>query len=114
MTMDDEERAAAMDRLAEGVRQAQAVSLANSSVLREIVRDLAAVAENRHGFLADMFERISARADRLPIDGQSNAALVSGLFRQEVAKFFAEVASNALAPEDGDPPPARKAARARR
>jgi hypothetical protein len=112
--MDDDERDAAMETLAEGLRQAQAQNLANSYVLREIVRDLAAAAGNRHGFLADMFARISARADRLPIEGQSNAAIVSGLFRQEVAKFFAEVASNALAPEDGDPAPARKAMRGRR
>lgn len=112
--MDEDERAAEMESLAAGLRQAQAQNLANSFVLREIVRELAAGAGNRHGFLADMFERISARADRLPIEGQADAAIVSGLFRQEVAKFFAEVASNARAPEDGDPAPARKAARGRR
>ena len=89
----NEELSAALEKLAESSRRAQAVSLANSYVLREVVRDLADAARNRHGYLADMFERIGARADRLPLDPQSNPALIGNLFRQELAKFFAEAAT---------------------
>ena len=99
--MDDDERSAVLGKLAESVRQAQAASLVNRHVLREVVRDLADAARNRHGYLADMFERISARADRWPLDPQSNPALIGGLLREELAKFFAEAATVPSSP-DGD------------
>jgi hypothetical protein len=66
------------------------MSLANNYLLAEIVHDLADAKKNRHGYLIGMFERISARADQLPIDKQS--PLTNDLLREELSKFFAEVA----------------------
>lgn len=102
--MDDKDHSATLEMLAASVRQAQAISLANACVLKEVVRDLADSARNRHAYLADMFERISARADRLPIERQANPAIVGDLFREELSKFFAEIARTPSALEDGDRP----------
>jgi hypothetical protein len=87
--MGDEE-CRAQDKIADSVRCVQAVSLANNYLLTEIVRDLANAANNRHDYLVSMFERISALADQLPTENQSH--LLNDLFREELSKFFAEVA----------------------
>ena len=107
--MDDGELSATLEKLADSARRAQAVSLANNYLLTEIIRDLADLARNRHDYLAAMFERISARADQLPIERQSNAIILSGLFREELSKFFAQVARAPAAPKDGDRPDRRLA-----
>jgi len=90
--MEEEPPAGTVEQLADSVRRTEAIALANRYVLREILRDLADSARNRHAFLADMFDRIGAQADRLPIESRSDPAIVGGLFREELAKFFAEVA----------------------
>jgi len=87
-----DERGTSIEQLADAVRRTQAATLANSFVLREILRDLAGSGRNRHAYLADMFERIGARADRLPIATDADSAIVGDMFREELAKFFAEVA----------------------
>jgi hypothetical protein len=89
--MDDKELSAIEEKFAESLRLAQAMSLANNYVLTEIVRDLADAAKNRHGYLVGMFERISARADQLPIEKQSHQ--ISDLFREELSKIFTQVAT---------------------
>ncbi|WP_158814181.1 type II toxin-antitoxin system HicB family antitoxin [Methylocapsa sp. S129] len=98
--IDDKDLSARLEKLADCIRHTQAVSLANNYLLAEIVRDLADGARNRHDYLAGMFERISARADQLPIERQSNPIIVSGLFREELSKFFAQVATSPSASKD--------------
>ena len=88
--MNDEELAATLETLADSLRHAEAVVRTNSFLLGEIVDDLANRARNRHDYLASMFERISTRVDKLPIE--KNAPAVSDLIREELSKFFASVA----------------------
>lgn len=104
VSLNDKELAAILERLAESARHTQAMSLANNYLLAEIVGELADGARNRHDYLAGMFERISARADRLPLERQSNPIIVGGLFREELSKFFAQIARSPSAPRDGDQP----------
>jgi len=99
--MDDKEVYATLERLAKSVRQTQAVSLANACVLKEVVCELADSARNRHAYLADLFERISARADRLPVETQANPMIVDDQFREELSKFFAEIAGRACSRAHG-------------
>ena len=96
--MDDNELSSAFEKIADSVREARAVALANNYVLAEIVRDLADDARNRHDYLAGMFARISARAERSPIEGPPNG--LSALFREELSKFFAHVARGPMPAED--------------
>ena len=98
--MDDKELSAILGDLACSLRHAQAVSLANTRLLVEIVRDLANGEKNRHDYLIGMFDRIGARVGRPPNEDQSR--LIDGLFREELSKFFAEVAKSREAPENGD------------
>lgn len=67
--MDDKELSLALEKIADFVKDARAVALVNSYALAEIVRDLADSARNRHDYLAGMFARISARAERSSIEG---------------------------------------------
>lgn len=90
--MNDEDLAATLESLADSLRHAQAVGHVNGFLLGEIVHDLADRARNRHDYLASMFERISARLDKLPIE--KNSPLVSDLVREELSKFFASVAKS--------------------
>jgi hypothetical protein len=88
--MGDEELSAGEQKIVNSVRRMHALNLVNSDPLAEIVRDLADAANDRHDYLVRMFERISARADQLPIERQS--LLTSDLFREELSKFFAQIA----------------------
>ena len=88
--MGDEELSAVEQIIVDAVRRTHALNLVNNYLLAEIVRDLADAANNRHDYLLGMFERISARADQLPIERQSR--LTNDLFREELSKFFARVA----------------------
>jgi hypothetical protein len=88
--MGEGELSAVEQKIVDSVRRTHALNLVNNYLLAEMVRDLADVAKNRHDYLVGMFERISARADRLPIDRQSH--LTNDLFREEVSKFFAQIA----------------------
>lgn len=98
--MDDKELSAILKEIGDSVRHAQAVNLANSYLLTEIVRDLADAARNRHDYLVDMFERINAHVNQLSLENQSHQ--VNGLVRVELSKFFAQVAKSPKAPEDSD------------
>jgi hypothetical protein len=94
--MDDEELSARLEKIIATLAEMQAVNLANHYLLAEIMRDLADTARNRHDYLAGMFERISARADPLPIDGRAQELNAS--FRETLSKFFAEIARSPNAP----------------
>jgi hypothetical protein len=96
--MDDKELSLALETIAASLRDARAAALANSYVLAEIVRDLADSARNRHDYLADMFARISARAERSPIEGPPNG--LRALFREELSIFFARVARGSISSDD--------------
>ncbi len=73
------------------VGQTQGQCLAHSYILLEIVRELARQKSDPHKFLADMFERISARADQGPIDQQGHP--VQHEFRWTIETFFKHAGS---------------------
>jgi flagellar biosynthesis/type III secretory pathway chaperone len=58
--MEDKELTAILKEIGESMRRAQALNLANSYLLAEIVRQLADAATNRHDYLVGMFERIDS------------------------------------------------------
>jgi hypothetical protein len=86
--MSSEDFGAALREVAETLGQEQAFSLANSYILMEIVRALALASPDPHKYLADMFERVSFRADQGPIDGESHP--VTAQFREAIAQFFSK------------------------
>jgi hypothetical protein len=104
--MEDKELSSILKEIGESMRRAQALNLANSYLLAEIVRQLADAAANRHDHLAGMFERIGARAEQSPSERQSHQT--NGLLRVELSKFFAQGANTPKATEDGDRPPAKR------
>jgi hypothetical protein len=88
--MGDGELSAVEQKIVDSLRHTHALNLVNNFLLAEIVRDQTGAASNRHDYLVGMFERFSARADQLPIDTQSH--LANDLFREELSKFFAQIA----------------------
>jgi hypothetical protein len=84
--MRDEDLGKVLKEFSEALGQLQAFDMANSYILMEIARDLARASPDPHKYLADMFERISARADQGPIDGESHPVNVA--FRDAIAQFF--------------------------
>jgi hypothetical protein len=84
--MTDDE-ASALKTLAEVVGQTQALNRANSYILMEIVRDIARSQDDPRKYLANMFEKISARADQFPIAQEAHP--VNAEFRVTIANFFA-------------------------
>ncbi len=100
--MDHEELTGLLKEIAESMRRAQALSLANSYLLAEIARQLADAAPNRHDYLVGMFERVSARAEKSPFDEHAQPA--NGLLRVELSKFFAQIARGPKALRSDDPP----------
>jgi hypothetical protein len=107
--MDDEDLSGILREIAESMRRAQALSLANNYLLAEIVRQLADAVPNRHDYLVAMFERLSARAESARLDEHAQPA--NGLLRVELSKFFAEVAGSPKAPKPGDRPASRSRSR---
>ncbi len=71
----------------EVVGQCQARNRMSSYILMEIVRDLARTQQSPRKYLADMFERISARADQGEIEKEAHP--VNAEFRAAVSQFFA-------------------------
>ena len=93
--MSDEEAEAlwqTLKELSEVIGQAQAFNRANSAILMELVRDLARIAPDPHKYIADVFERVSARADQHPIEGEAHP--VTAEFRDAVSRFFATAGTN--------------------
>jgi hypothetical protein len=82
-----------LKEIADSLGQAQARNRANSYILMEVVRDLAKMAKDSDEYLANMFERISARADQGEIESEAHP--VTAEFREVIATFFA-VARNSL------------------
>jgi hypothetical protein len=100
--MADEELAGLLKEIADSIQRAQALSVANSHLLAEIVRQLADASANRHDYLAGMFDRISARAEGMRFGERADAA--DGLLRVELSKFFADVAGGPQTPKTGERP----------
>jgi hypothetical protein len=90
--MGNEDLAAKLDALAESMRRMQAFAHANNLLLAAIVNDLANSANDRHGYLAKLFDDIGVRADRTAIDEQSQRT--NDFAREEISKFFASVADS--------------------
>ena len=76
----------------EVVGQAQAFNRMSSYILMEIVRDIARAQPDPHKYLASMFERISARADKGPIEKEAHP--VNAEFRNAIAQFFSKAEHN--------------------
>jgi hypothetical protein len=85
----DEEIGDALKRLSAAFGQAQAFNLALSYILAEIMCDLARSRPDPQRYIADMFERVSARADQMPIE--SEVDLVTSEFRYNISRFFSQV-----------------------
>jgi hypothetical protein len=81
-----------MEGLGAALTQAQAFNRAHNSILMEIVRDIARSQSDPHKYLGDMFERISARADRRPIERESHPVTVE--FRDAIESFFSTAGKN--------------------
>jgi hypothetical protein len=79
------------------VGQAQALNRSNSYILMELVRDIARVQPNPQKYLADMFERISARADKGPIEKEAHP--VNAEFRDAISQFFSLAGKNLRVPD---------------
>lgn len=97
--MSDEEAEALWQTLREigdVVGQAQAFNRANNAILMELVRDLAKTTPDPHKYLADLFERISARADKGPIEKEAHP--VNAEFRDAISRFFATAGKNLKKP----------------
>ncbi len=88
--MNDREVIDALKKVAGALAETQAANLANSYILFELVRDLADLGDDRHKYFSSLFERVSARADRTPVEQESNPLVVA--FRAEIARFFEVVA----------------------
>lgn len=73
--------------IVESLGQAQAINHANSYILMEVVRDLARASPDSHRYLANMFERVSARADQGPVEKEAHPVNVE--FRDVISRFFA-------------------------
>ena len=73
--------------ITEALGQAQAINQVNNYILVEIVCDLAKTTPDPHKYLANMFERISARADQGPVEQEAHK--VNAEFRLKLSTFFA-------------------------
>lgn len=83
---DDDDVWLTLKGLGEAVAQAQGLNRATHAILMEIVRDLARVQPDPQKYLADVFERVSARADLRPIERESHPPTVE--FRNAISRFF--------------------------
>lgn len=75
-----------LKEVADTLGQAQAFNRANNAILMEVVRDLARMKPNSEKYIADLFERVSARADQGPIEREAHP--VNAEFREAIARFF--------------------------
>jgi hypothetical protein len=89
---DDLDKDKAVKLLVEALGQAQAFNRANSYILMEVVRDLARTQADPETYLAEMLERINARADQGRIEKDAHAVDVE--FRDSISRFFLTVGQN--------------------
>jgi len=75
-----------LKKIVDSLGQAQAVNRANHFILAEVVTDLAKKSKDPEKYLATMFEHISARADRAPIEKEAHP--VNAEFRWTIETFF--------------------------
>jgi hypothetical protein len=92
MTAEEEAIWKTMEDLGAALAQAQAFNRAHNHILMEIVRDIARSQPDPHKYVSDMFERISARADRRPIEREAHP--VTAEFRDAIARFFSTAGKN--------------------
>ena len=92
MTAEEEAIWKTMEELGAALTQAQAFNRAYNYILMEIVRDIARSQPDPHKYIADMFERISARADLRPIEREAHPVTVE--FRDTIANFFSTAGKN--------------------
>jgi hypothetical protein len=64
----------------------QAVAFTNQYILMEVVRSLARSSNDPRKYLSDMFEMVSARNDRTPLDKQSHP--VNAEMNNIISQFF--------------------------
>jgi hypothetical protein len=81
-----------MEGLGAALAQPQAFNRAHNHILMEIVRDIARSQPDPHKYVSDMFERISARADRRPIEREAHP--VTAEFRDAIASLFSTAGKN--------------------
>jgi hypothetical protein len=62
----------------------------------EVVRDLARITPDPRKYVADMFERVSARADLRPIEREAHP--VTAEFRDAISRFFVTAGTNLKKP----------------
>jgi hypothetical protein len=82
----DDELAYILKAIGDALGQAQAFNRRNSYILMELVVDLAKARPEPQQYIADLFERVSARADQGPIEDEKHPA--SAEFRDAVSQFF--------------------------
>jgi hypothetical protein len=75
-----------LKELGEAIGDCQARNRAHSYIAMEIVRDLARQSKDPSAYIASMFERISARADRDPPESEAHS--VNAEFRRVIGQFF--------------------------
>jgi|GraSoi_2013_40cm_1033754.scaffolds.fasta_scaffold05489_4 hypothetical protein len=92
MTTEEEAIWKTLEEFGAVLAQAQAFNRAHNSILMEIVRDIARSQPDPHKYIADMFERISARADLRPIEREAHPVTVE--FRDTIANFFSTAGKN--------------------
>ena len=92
-----EELWATLKDMSDALAQAHAANRANSYILMEVVRDLARSQPDPHKYLADILERISARADYGEIVREAHPVIVE--FRDAISQFFANAGHDLSTPE---------------
>lgn len=100
MSFKDDGLEAWMKSIGDGLIAAQGIAFANRTILREVVGELARLQPDQRKYLAGMFERISARMDRAPLEMEKKDAVA--FEREMLAKFFSNVEKDIT-----KPPPAR-------
>lgn len=86
--MDDDIKAS-LSKFLELYVKLRAKQVFHGYLLVELLRDVAGNMPDRHAYLSDLFERISARADQMPIESEAHPSL-SGV-RSAASDFFALV-----------------------
>lgn len=74
--------------LIDAVGQGQGITQALEFILMEIVRDIARSQPDPQKYLANVFERVSARADQRPIEHEAHPVYAE--FRETVSMFFSQ------------------------
>jgi hypothetical protein len=99
--MDDDIKAS-LSKLLELYVKIRSKQAFHGYLLVELLRDVAGNMPDRHAYLSDLFERISARADQLPIESEAHPSLYG--VRSAASDFFALVEKACDADKEGENP----------